>query len=186
MGSVSRAEWLSATFLRTLAQCQTRFLVVLDETRDDRSGSPQQKLNLRARAVACAQPNHLRWRTPKNTSLLKIRVFGHHGQTGPTRIDAHARNQDRCPRVTQPGEEGDSRQKAVSLGNRFQFAFPIGSKSEARPNVLFGQIGKFLQKLLVRHSTSQVFQYVINSDSEPANTRFPAAFTEDDPQLVDL
>jgi hypothetical protein len=30
--------------------------------------------------------------------------------------------------------------------------------------------------LLVRHPTSQVFQHVINSDSQPANTRLAAAF----------
>jgi len=66
--------------LRTLAQRETRFLVLLDEACDDRRGSSQQKLNLRARAVTGAQPNHLGRRAEKNTSLLEIRVLGNDRQ----------------------------------------------------------------------------------------------------------
>src|SRR5579864_6210094 len=74
------------------------------------------------------------------------------------------------------GEEG-IRQKAVSLGNRFQFTFPVRGKSETRANILFRQIGKLLEQLLVRHPASQVFQHIINSYSQPTNTRLAAAFT---------
>ena len=47
--------------LSALAQCETRIFILPNETRDDRGGSAQQKLNLRARAVIRAQPNDL-WR----------------------------------------------------------------------------------------------------------------------------
>jgi hypothetical protein len=72
-------------------------------------------------------------------------------------------------------EERFSSKKASRFRN-FQFALAIGSICETRQNIFFREMGKIAQNVGVGHSAGQVFQHIIDSDAQPPNAGFPAAF----------
>jgi hypothetical protein len=61
---------------------------------------------------------------------------------------------------------------------------PIGGITQARLDVIHGQIIEVLEYLLGRHTGGQVFQYVVNRNPETPNAGFAAALVRLDGDKV--
>ena len=59
-------------------------------------------------------------------------------------------------------------------------AAPVGGKREAGANVIPRQVGKVVQNFLLRHARREIVQYIVHSDSHPADAGFPTAFARFD------
>src|SRR5437870_6183611 len=73
--------------------------------------------------------------------------------------------------------EINSRRRAISCswhGN--QSAFTISGESDAGLQIVASEIRKIFKDLFFRHVGSQIFQDLIDGDSQSTNTRFATAF----------
>jgi hypothetical protein len=71
--------------------------------------------------------------------------------------------------VKDSGRRGASRRKSRER------AFTIGCKRKAGANVLFGEVRKVSQQLLMRHAACQILQYVRDRHACPPDARFAAS-----------
>src|SRR3984893_18402741 len=76
-----------------------------------------------------------------------------------------------------PDAAADSRQTAASRSLQFQFAFAIRGVRQASTDILIRQIGKFAQDILMAHPARQVFQHIIDSDTESSDAWLPTALS---------
>ena len=72
--------------------------------------------------------------------------------------------------------EKDFRRGEASRVQHFRFALAVSRERETGADILFRQIGKIPQNILVRHATGEIFQHVIDGDAQPADARLPASF----------
>jgi hypothetical protein len=53
----------------------------------------------------------------------------------------------------------------------YQPSLSVSGEGQASQDVLAGKVGKISQDLILRHAGSEVLQYVVDSDAQPADTR---------------
>ena len=83
--------------------------------------------------------------------------------------------------------EKDSRRRAASRAKNLGPALAISGKHQASAYILLGQIRNDLQDFFLTHSGCQLFQYLLDRDSQPANTGLSAAFSRlqrNNPRIV--
>jgi hypothetical protein len=83
--------------------------------------------------------------------------------------------------------EKDSRRRAASRAKNLDPALAISGKRQASAYILLGQIREGLQDFCVTHSGCHLFQYIVDRDSQPANTGLSAAFSRlqrNNPRIV--
>lgn len=73
------------------------------------------------------------------------------------------------------GEQIGSHRREASRVRDFQFALAVSGIRETCTNVCFREVWEFSQDITVCHSTGQVFQDVIDCDSQAANARLAAS-----------
>src|ERR1700732_1681280 len=71
----------------------------------------------------------------------------------------------------------DSRQAGASRSLPFQFACAIRGVRQESTDILIRQIGKFAQNILMAHPARQVFQHIIDSDTESSDAWLPTALS---------
>ena len=78
-----------------------------------------------------------------------------------------------------------NRRIAVSCGwSDRESTFAGRRKREASADILATETGKISEDLLLAHSSSQIFQNIVNSDSRPHNTGFSNADTRHDSNFI--
>lgn len=132
----------------------------------------------------------------EHASFLKVRVFRdsslwhtakkQNRPPSPDRKHRRGLSPDSSPRALQRDGETGFHQRGASRVRNFRFAFAVSCVRETRTNILFCQVGEFLQNLSVSHSACQVFKHIVHSDAQSTDAGLATAITGLDRQEVGM